>query len=1115
MLAVVLTASAVTAPLPSAHADPGKPGTPSAPGSGPATPSPSPTTGSGNPGTSSGSGQPAGAPRHGNVTLVTGDTVTVRPGPADRPPHAEIKPGKGREVSFTQRWRDGHLHVIPSDALPLIGRGLLDPRLFNVTQLLAWGYGDDRRDDIPVISQALPGKATPRLTAAEGAKSFTGLGLTASRLPKTQTDRTWASLAAGPATAKTLAGGVTKLWLDGKREPVLDRSVPQIGAPTAWAQGLTGEGVTVAVLDTGYDPTHPDLRDAVVQARNFDPDSTDAVDRNGHGTHVASTIAGSGQASGGRHKGAAPGAKLAVGKVGDYFLSDSAILAGMTWAATEVRAKVVNMSLGGYDGPEIDPLEHAVNTLSAQHGTLFVVAAGNEGPQSVGSPGSADAALTVGAVDSGDRLAGFSSTGPRSWDKAVKPDITAPGVGITAAAAAGTAPGPYIAYQGTSMAAPHVAGAAAILAQRHPTWTAEQLKATLIGSAEPTTGTGVFAQGAGRADVARAIAQPVTTSPGTLSATLPWPHTEPATKTVAYHNTGTTPLTLDLTLEAPGEAPPQGLITLPARQVTVPAGGQAPVTLTLNPTGIPTGAYAALLVARSGQTTVRTPIGAHVEPESHDQVFEAVGQDGGPGEAEVTIYDLNSDTRMTAYTDASGRLTVRLPVGEWNVLGVIRGASDRRFTFTHLPLRVTRGGPPLVLDARPGKRVTFSVDEPTAVPRGRVAVSFVDRQNGRSWEAYYGIGNDRPGGGAYVVPTRRPGLGFSARTMFHKQGVTPSPYRYDLVQYHRAGLPENPVLAARTAELAKVSATYRSDTPAGGTGEIAMYALAPHETVAFPLDGAVPLPGTVTHYRTPGNGITWSSSLIRRPSWQVVSDSWRTLERKDYTETWNNAVFGPAPRTGESARTGDALRYTADSLFSDGTPGRTSEDAGVTGTITLSKDGQTLGRTEFTECWAGLPENPCALNAQLPAGSGRYTLTTSALRDPSVGALSTKLETAWTFTSAHTTTATPLPLTSVRQTPHGLDTANRARHGTLTPITLRAERAPGAPAAKTTSLRMEASTDDGTTWRPVLVIPAVGGWTAFVPNPTAGDFVSLRTVAVDTAGNTATQTVTRAYALTP
>ena len=143
----------------------------------------------------------------------------------------------------------------------------------------------------------------------------------------------------------------------------------------------------------------------------------------------------------------------------------------MEWAAAQ-GADVVNMSLGAaFPSNGTAPMDQAVNALTRGSGTLFVVAAGNSGPSgsSVGSPGSADEALTVGAVDSADQIAEFSSRGPRIGDFAVKPDVTAPGVDIVAPLAAGAAlgndgqvvDGRYLKLSGTSRATPHVAGAAA------------------------------------------------------------------------------------------------------------------------------------------------------------------------------------------------------------------------------------------------------------------------------------------------------------------------------------------------------------------------------------------------------------------------------------------------------------------------------------------------------------------------------------------------------------------------------------------------------------------------------------------------------------------------------
>lgn len=290
------------------------------------------------------------------VTLITGDRVTLT-GPDGG---FLVERGAGRAgVSFVIDKQDGRLRVLPSDAAVLVRRGRLDPRLFDVTTLVAFGY-DDRRGNLPLIvtgsGPALTGglrsamtESGARVTRELGAVS--GLAVQASKQDRA---RFWNGVVGG---GQALSGGVGKIWLDGLRKPALDTSVKQIGAPTAWERGYTGAGVKVAVLDTGVDATHPDLAGRVSAQVNF-TGSSDPGDHNGHGTHIASTIAGSGAASGGTYKGVAPTVSILAGKVCVTFCEESAVLAGMQWAG-EQGAKVVNLSLGGADTPEIDPLEAA------------------------------------------------------------------------------------------------------------------------------------------------------------------------------------------------------------------------------------------------------------------------------------------------------------------------------------------------------------------------------------------------------------------------------------------------------------------------------------------------------------------------------------------------------------------------------------------------------------------------------------------------------------------------------------------------------------------------------------------------------------------------------------
>jgi hypothetical protein len=469
-------------------------------------------------------------------------------------------------------------------------------------------------------------------------------------------------------------------------------SVPQIGAPGAWAAGYTGTGKTVAVLDTGVDDSHPDLAGQVSEHVNFTEGYEPDGDFVGHGTHVASTVAGTGEASGGRYKGVAPGAKLLDGKVcGQGGCLESWIIAGMAWAAP--RAKIVNLSLGREDFPGLDPVEQAVQTLSDQYGTLFVVAAGNaDGPVegSISSPGTAPAALTVGAVDSADALAFFSRRGPGP-DGSLKPEITAPGAAITAARSKdsqlfGEA---YTELSGTSMATPHVAGSAVILAQQHPDWSGQRLKAALMAAAAPNTTFGVYAQGAGRVDVARAVRQSVTSStPGVSFGHHAWPHTDDqvSSQAVTYHNDGVAPVTLALDLAGA----PEGIFGVSPASVTVPAGGDASVTVTADTRVGPDGHLGGWLTGTAGDVVVRTPVAVDKEVESYDVTLTHLDRAGGtPTFFETVLSRRDSATVQYGWfgPDPDRTVTLRVPKAHYTVTSFIGHRSDAAPTSSPRPTK--------------------------------------------------------------------------------------------------------------------------------------------------------------------------------------------------------------------------------------------------------------------------------------------------------------------------------------------------------------------------------------------------------------------------------------------
>ncbi|WP_029136972.1 S8 family peptidase [Nakamurella lactea] len=574
------------------------------------------------------------------VTLITGDVVTYPAETSTDQDRVQVRQAPrpdGRTVAFTQLREGDSFYVFPSDARGLVGAGLLDKGLFDVRYLARNGYADKDSSELPVIVQYPTGRGIARaaaLPAVASSRELTSVNANAVRVSKSGASTFWASVQ--PAGNARIAGGFSRMWLDPKVKTQLDVSVPMIGAPQAWQRGLDGSGVKVAMLDTGVDLNHPDLVGHIGATAVFSDDPS-VQDGNGHGTHVASTIVGSGAASAGRFKGVAPGADLIVGKVLDNNGEGwgSQIIAGMQWAS-EQGAKIVSISIGSAPSDGTDPMSEAVNQLSAEYGTLFVIAAGNNGiSHYINAPGAAEAALTVGAVDKQDQLASFTSRGPR-LDEGLKPNIAAPGKDITAARAEGTQLGPivdgsYTTISGTSMATPHVAGAAAILAEQHPDWTGPQLANALTSSAKDD-GYSPYEQGAGRVDVARATTQPVRSSGQLDFGAVPAEQAAPISKTLTYTNDSDQPITLTVTpsMKTHSGTAPADTLTVDRSELTVPANGTADVTVILDVRAGPPSWYEGAIEAADAtrSVVVRSAVGAVKEPAQVDVTIEVVNPVG-------------------------------------------------------------------------------------------------------------------------------------------------------------------------------------------------------------------------------------------------------------------------------------------------------------------------------------------------------------------------------------------------------------------------------------------------------------------------------------------------------
>ncbi|MFF4112438.1 S8 family serine peptidase [Streptomyces sp. NPDC001714] len=1052
-----------------------------------------------------------------HVTLITGDRVALDA----KGRVVGLERAKGRQhIPFRISKVDGHTLVVPGDAVQLVASGKLDQRLFDVTELNKAATRRAQKNGLKVIV-GYSGAATATKADVRDAgtlrHSLKTLNADAVQTPAKETPELWDAVTNGDKAAS----GIAHVWLDGVRRASLDKSVPQIGAPVAWKAGYNGKGVKIAVLDTGVDTSHPDLKDQVIESKNFSG-AADASDHFGHGTHVASIAAGTGAKSHGKYTGVAPGAKILNGKVLDDTGSgdDSGILAGMEWAAAE-GADVVNLSLGGYDTPGIDPLEAEVNKLSEQKGILFAIAAGNEGPESIGSPGSAADALTVGAVDGKDKLADFSSTGPAA-DGSIKPDVTAPGVDITAAAAKGSVidqevgenPPGYLTISGTSMATPHVAGAAAILKQEHPDWGFQELKAALAGSAKGGKYT-PFEQGAGRIAVDKAIKQTVLADPVSVNfGVQQWPHTDdtPVTKQLTYRNLGTTDVTLTLKSSATdpkGAAAPAGFFKLGATQVTVPAGGKASVDVTVNTKlgGTLDGAYSAYVTATGGGQTIRTAAAVQREVQSYNVTVKHIGRDGNPTgvySTDLVNYSGLGDGRdYVVPADNSGTATLRVPKGTYLLDAWI--AKD--FTtfdggldwLVNPKLSVTKDLT-LTIDARTTKAADITVPDAQATPHSATVDYMYDPAG-----IGFGVGFDTfdkirlaPLGGEVSGLTQT----------WSGQFTRGAGEEYDVATSAQVKKVQgDKVRHFKTGELATVRNAVGASAP-NKTGSVSPWGVVGEDFVA---GDAVEqkLPTTRTFHVSTVDHAQWAFDVTQFSGHDAqgvpIADAFYTLgdpktykAGQTYRNTFNRAVFGPhLSREYGLFRDGNQI-FGVVPLFSDSARHAGSSDF-LSVNTTLYRNGTKVGSNKDPLFGDGV--------FTVPSGDAAYKLTTSVVRSAKVAAASTRIDASWTFRSKKPGSNTPLaqlPASTVHfGAATGADSRVAAGEKATFPVTVE-----GAAAGRNLkSLTVYVSYDHGRNWRKVTV--SHGKIT--VKNPAKGKAVSFRATIADKKGNKSSISIYDAY----
>lgn len=1042
------------------------------------------------------------------VTLITGDTATVTRDDAGLP-RVSMTPTGEHPSSFTTLRRGTDLYVVPSSVEHLVP-DTLDLELFNVTGLLAQGYGDADTDTLPVIVRG--GGAAMR-SAGTDAVALPSIDATAVRLPKKT----------GFATTLARSAGGMKVWLDRRVTAAeLDGNLTQIGAPQAWDAGLSGAGVDVAVLDSGVDTKHPDLRGRVIEQANFTDDPT-AEDGHGHGTHVASIIGGTGTAAGGARKGVAYGARLLSGKVldADGRGQLSWLIEGMEWAAAQ-GADVVNISLGGTARDGDDPTAQALDELSATTGTLFVVAAGNDGPgfATIGTPGVAANALTVGAAGADGVPAFFSAQGPTQGSFRAKPDITAPGVSIIGAL---TGTDTYTEMTGTSQATPHVTGAAALLRERHPDWDWRRIKNTLMTTADAKTATpSPYAEGAGQLDLPGALTDTLRVDRGNVDFGYlrHGENTAPRTITLRLSNDGATPETVSLTDEErdnAGAPTAANLVTVSPSQVTVAPGATVSVTVTLTPAAGGKGVYSgAVTLARQGKQPTRLPLGFYNEAPRQDISLTVLNRRGEP-DAYGTVW-LGNMSHMYPATggglqilqlDEHGRGTARMAPGPISAIARIvtpaSGDTPETVSFAGTPELAVDRDVSYTIDARKAKQL-----KPVTIEGARTTVSTVSihygrqdaQQDGGLSDGIYATGEELARGTVFAQPTapvRNGRVTFETRWELNR-----GEDRYAMV-LDAPTVPNPPAYRAKASSFARVSADYRSL----GRPDSYLTYREPYTELVYATQGWLhPLaaPTKRTEWLTASQDVRWRQCVAGPQEGVAVlctpTTTYRPGERRP--AVWFRA---PVPAVTTASHNRERIELPVD--LSDGEHEGSVRDVPAAGnqTFRLYRNGVELPR--FNDSWY----------FDSPPEPAKFRLEHTSRPDPARLPIASSTSTVWTFPSQAPTDPdtwdTKPRLLSVDYQP-GADGQGRLPAWHLFDLGVRVTSYAGGEAFRLEpgTLRFWASVDSGKRWHEGMVIPNRDGtYRVIVPGVLTrpGQTVSVRAEATAAEGRTIKQTVMDAY----
>ena len=577
----------------------------------------------------------------------------------------------------------------------------------------------------------------------------------------------------------------------------------------------------------------------------------------------------------------------------------------------------------------------------------------------------------------------------------------------------------YTTLSGTSMATPHVAGAAAILRQQHPDWSAAQVKAALMAAAAPHPTLDPYAQGAGRLDLTRAVTQTVLADPPSVSfAHTEWPHHDdsPQTATVTYHNHGAAELvlTLELATTGPtGDPAPDGFFTLSQSTVTVPAAGSAQVTLTVDTSiGELDGFFGGYLTATADGVRVVTPFAVEREVESYDVTLVYTDRAGQPSGGLGTLYRTDAFGIVDVY--GGSVVTARVPAGEYTLMNFVFAEET---SLLVQPRLLVDQDLTVAVDARLAEPVSITVPERTA----NLALGSVNAElTTESLVAGFSVlTNDFATifSGQIGPDQALPGFVSSVTATFaegdHEQGFADSPYRYDLAYFEVGRMMTGFQRDVTRRELATVVAEHVQHVP-GVVGTKFSYGMLPGVTsTALATGFMTPLPFTRTEYHNTDGGVQWRKTLVEEfpadhptAPWEIVSITDSELTeyhaRRTYRERWNQGVFAPALSAPGSdmplaaARVGDQLVLNP-WLFYDAA-GRPVSSVVTEAEVSVYQDGELIHQ-----------ESGFSAEVDVPPGEADYRVEVEATRGEWY-ALSTHAHLAWTFRSSRVGAGAEAPL---------------------------------------------------------------------------------------------------------